>query len=330
MDALSGFSPNSATFDLAIMAATISILLGGISFGLGLGLQNMRIRLFGQEELAQGIVSAAMVGGIFAFYSILNAAALSAVPQASLPSCPRSQGITSSPFGFYECHLEALSNSYSSESSALSQSALIAGFASSLKITNGNVSSQPFFALEEASRSLSAQSGKSNEISALSYSSLELAGLARSSALALFLPIGLLLRTFFATRKLGAAAMAISVSAFMVYPLLFMHTFPASKALSASIAATKASNGFNNAFSGVTLLELGDASGAQSQASALSSNGFPGKASSLLQSSANANALPAADLFVFPLVSALVSLVAALELYSIFSMRIFVPYLDSV
>ncbi len=330
MDQLSGFLPNGASFDLAIIAATISILIGGISFGMGIGLQHARIRLFGQEELAQGIVSAAMVGGIFAFYSILNAAALAAVPPSSLPSCPRSHDVANSPFGFYECHLEALSVSYAASSSALSQSALITGFASSLKITDGNVSAQPFFALEGASRSISAQSEKAGEISALSYSSLELAELVRVSALAIFLPVGLLLRAFFATRRLGAAVMAIAVSAFMVYPLLFMHTYPISTALPSSVAAARVSNDFNAAFSGATLPEFGDSSAVKAQVRSLSNDGFPGRVSMLLQSAANSNALPVSDLLVFPAVSIIVSLVTALELYGIFSARIFVPYLDSV
>ncbi|MFA6489749.1 MAG: hypothetical protein WCT52_03620 [Candidatus Micrarchaeia archaeon] len=324
------FIPQASSFDWAVIAATISILLGGILFGAGIAFRYARLRLLGQEELAQGIISAAMVGGIVAFCAVLNAAALAAMPSGATPHCPNSQAAATTPSGLYECNLEALSGTYGGLSASLLRSSVITGFASSLKITDGNVTAQPFFALEEASRSLSAESRNANGISALSELELALAGMIRASALVLFLPVGLLLRTFFATRKLGAAAMAAAVAAFMVYPLLFLHTFPASSSPAVAKNATTLADGFNAAYAAIPAVRLNDTASVQSQMEGISGGEFEARLQPVLSASADANALAVADLVVFPLVSLAVSAVAAFEFYRIFSARVFVPYLDEI
>jgi hypothetical protein len=320
----------AASFDWAIIASTISILIGGILLGAGLAFRITRLRLLGQEEIAQGIISAAMVGGIFAFYTTLNAVASSAAPPSSLPSCPNSSGAATTPFGYYECNLEALTGTYSNLSSSLLHASVIAGFVSSLKISAGAVSAQPFFALEEASRSLNFQSSFANAVSALAYSEWQLAEIIRTSALAVFLPAGLLLRTFFATRKLGAAAMALSVSAFMVYPLLFLHTFSSSKSLAAASLANQAASSFNEEFASIPLLELDSTAFVKEKIMQMANGDFPGKLHPLLSSSASANLLALQDLAVFPLLSLVVFFASALEFYWIFSAQIFLPYFKSV
>ncbi|MCX6769061.1 MAG: hypothetical protein NT051_00055, partial [Candidatus Micrarchaeota archaeon] len=68
-----------ASFDIAIMAATISILIGGILFGIGMGFGARRIRLLGSEELGQGIISAAMLGALISVSAVLDTATSSLV-----------------------------------------------------------------------------------------------------------------------------------------------------------------------------------------------------------------------------------------------------------
>lgn len=318
------------SYALAMAAATISILLGGILLGAGIALRSSRVRLFGQEEIAQGIVSAIMVGGIVAFAALLNTAA-SSMAQASPPrNCPGSQNITGSPFGYYECGLEEVALSYSRLSSALLQSSVITGFASSLKISAGTVSAQPFFALEEASRSLFSQSSGANSIQSMAHSQRLLADAARSSSLLIFLPIGILLRSFFATRKLGAAAIALAVSVHMVYPMLFLYTFAHSTASPAAGQAAAAAESFNSQFASLPLLELDDTGGVKRAMDGMSEGDFGGKLQPILSSAAIANSLSYADLAIFPIVSLIVTGVAALELYRLFSAQIFLLYFSEI
>lgn len=330
MPLLQEFASSSSTFDLAILAATISILLGGILFGVGIGFGIRRIRLLGAEEIGQGIISAAMVGCLFAFATLLDSTVPSLVPAASLPPCPGIQNPAGSSFPFYECHLFALSSSYQQLSSSLSRSADIAGFASSLQVNAGVISAQPFFAAESASRQLSDASHAASQASALAFFELELADFIRSSALLVFLPAGLLLRTFFATRKLGAAAMALAISFYIAYPLLFLHSFTVSKSLAAANEATGASGTFNSQFAALPLLDL-DATGAvRGQINEMSNGDFGGKLQPILSLSVRANSLASADLFVFPLIALLITAVAALGLYSSLSAPIFLPLFESI
>ena len=330
MALLQEFGFHSAAFDIAIVAATISILLGGILFGAGFGLGIRRMRLFGQEEIGQGIISAAMVGALFAFASLLDATSQTLVPASSLPVCAGIQDPAGSPFSFYECHLLALSASFSSLGSALSRASEIAGFAGSLKLSLGVVSAQPFFALESASQSLFSASQQAYQAAALAFFELSLADSIRTSALAVFLPAGLLLRTFFATRKLGAAAMALAISAYAVYPLLFLYTFTISKAGAAASEALAAANSFNSDFASLPLLELDETSAVRDKIGEMASGDFGGKVQTLFPLSFGALSLSQPDLIAYPLLSLTVSAVAALELYRLLSAPIFLPYFESV
>ncbi len=83
MPLLQDFQLQTASFDIAIVAATISILLGGILFGAGLGFGLRRMRLLGLEEIGQGIISAAMVGALVAFVALLDATTSSMVPSSA-------------------------------------------------------------------------------------------------------------------------------------------------------------------------------------------------------------------------------------------------------
>jgi len=330
MPLLQELSAHSSSFDIAILAATISILLGGILFGVGLGFNARRLRLAGQEEIAQGIISCAMVGAIFSFSVFLDSATASLTPQSGLPSCPSVQNPAGSPYSFCLCHLESLSSAYLQLGNSLSRSSSISGFASSLRISAGAVSAQPFFALESASVSLAAQSQQAYYIHALSFMEFQLLDTIRTGALAVFLPAGLLLRTFFATRKIGAAAMAIAVAAYAFYPLLFLYSFSASKAGEEALRASAESGQFNSQFASIPLLDLDQTSSVRDKMNELSEGDFGSKIQPLFAFSSRAVSLAQTDLVVYPLLSLAVTIVAALQLYSLFSFQIFLPYFDAI
>ena len=330
MALLQDFSSQTGSFDAAILAATISILLGGILFGVGLGFGLRRMRLFGAEEIGQGIISAAMAGAIFSFALLADATVSSMVPHGAVPSCPGIASPTGSPFSYYSCNLQSLSDSLRSLCSSLSRSADITGFASSLSINAGVISAQPFFALQSASKQLSDASAQSGFLSALSFLELSLAGAIQSSALQIFLPAGLLLRTFFATRRLGSAAMALSISAYLIFPLLFLYTFTVSSAGAAISDAAGSASSFNSQFASLPLLDLDATGTTRQQINSMSQNDFGGAVQPIFPLALRANALALEDLLVYPLISLLVSAVAALEFYSLISAPIFIPYFESI
>jgi hypothetical protein len=319
-----------ANFEPAMLAAAISILLGGMLFGVGIGFSLRRIRLLGAEEIGQGIISAALVGALFTFSAILDSSVSSIVPSSGVPACPAIQNPTGSPHSYYSCHLQSLSDSLSSLFLSLSRTAGITGFASSLRLDVGVVSAQPFFALEEASHQLSAIAGAAGTLSSLASAELQAILFLKDSALAVFLPAGLLLRTFFATRKLGAAAMAIAISAYAVYPLLFLHTFSASQSSSAAQQAFAATDSFNSKFASISLLDLDETSSVRDKMDEMGAGDFGGQVQPILPLSQRALFLSLGDLLLFPLVSLIISAVAALELYHLLSAPIFLPYFENI
>ncbi|MFA6213680.1 MAG: hypothetical protein WC717_00180 [Candidatus Micrarchaeia archaeon] len=329
MALLSELQPGSANFDLAITAATISILLGGIIFGVGLGFSVRRLRLVGAEEMGQGIISAAMLGALVAFALLLQSA-FSALPMPSPPSCPQIASPQSTPHAYHMCNLAALELSLRELASLLFRASDITGFASSLQLSLGVVSAQPFFALQSLSQQLSGASSLLYISSSLSFLELELSGFIQVSALAVFLPAGLLLRTFFATRKLGAAAMAIAISAYAVYPLLFTYTFSVSGAQREIASATRSAAEFNSKFASLPLLELDETSAVKEKMDELSDGDFGASAQPLLPSAMRALSLSMADLLIYPALALIASAVAALELYRLLSAPIFLPYFSSV
>lgn len=318
-----------ANFDLAITAATISILLGGILFGAGLGFGIRRIRLIGAEEVGQGIISAAMLGALVSFTLLLDSS-FSSISLSTPPSCPQIANPTGSPHAYYACNLAALDLSLRELASLLSRAADITGFASSLQLSLGVIVAQPFFALQSLSQQLSGASYLIYAASALSFLELELSNFIRASALIAFLPAGLFLRTFFATRKLGAAAMAIAIAAYAVYPLLFTYTFSVSGAQKEIASASAAAGSFDAKFASLPLLELDETSAVKAKMDELSAGDFGAQAQPLLPSAMRALALSLSDLIIYPLLSLAVSIVAAFELYRLLSAPIFLPYFSSV
>ena len=322
-------SASSSNFDLAITAATISILIGGILFGIGLGFGIRRIRLLGAEEIGQGIISAAMLGCLISFALLLQST-FSSLSLAAPPPCPQIASPLSSPHAYLACNLAALEFSQRELASLLFRASDITGFASSIQLSLGVVSAQPFFALQSLSQQLSGASSLLYIASALSFLELELSNFIQASALAVFLPAGLLLRTFFATRKLGAAAMAIAIAAYAAYPLLFTYTFSVSNAQKELAAASQLAASFDSKFASLPLLELDETSAVKEKMDELSSSGFGSEAQPLLPSAMRALSLSLADLIIYPLLALAVSIVAALELYRLLSSPIFLPYFSSV
>ena len=324
------FGPDGAGFEIAIVAATISVLLGGILFGVGLGFSLRRIRIIGAEEIAQGMISAAMVGALFAFTLLLDSTVATLVPETSLPPCQKIANPSSSPFAFYSCHLSYTEQSLRELSTSLGRSANIAGHVSSLRISSGALSAQPFFALESASKSLSFDSDLARQLSALAYAELSLADFVRTSALAVFLPAGLLLRTFFATRKIGAAAMALAISAYAFYPMFFLYSFSVSKSQAAISEAQSLSDEFNKEFASLPLLDLDATSAVRDKVDEMSKGDFGTLVQGLFAPSSRALSSAQIDLLAYPIISLMVSLVAALELYGLFSAPILVPFLEKI
>lgn len=323
-----GFFNFAGDLSFAITAATISVLIGGILFGVGIGFGFRRMRIFGAEEIAQGIISSAMVGALAVLIAAINGLFPYDLSQEMNPQCIEFNNITSMPFSYYVCNLDLISKSSNQLGLSLSRSANIAGFASSLDISIGVISVSPFFSLKSASETLSESSVHAYQISSIAFFESELAKSISFASLIIFLPIGLVLRTFFVTRKLGAAAMAISISAYVIYPLVFLFVFNYSPTLSLLSEAIKYSEDFNAKFASIPLMEIDETSGVKDAIDEMAGKDFSGQIQPIFPISYSALSMANADLIFYPAISIIITAISALEIYGFLSAQIFVPYIE--
>lgn len=202
--------------DIAVIVVTASIVLAGILIGLGRALGYKRLEVFGIEELIQSIVNAAIIGSFAAIIELVNAVSSSVVSQA----CSQGNVVTQ-----LSCSLDLLGGSLFSMSQQLLNMLNIIGYYQSLSLNFTAFSISPFINLSSVSNTLSIQMLSLNLIVVLLQLNSQIASFIGQNALPLLFPIGLVLRTFFATRKVGGFLIALAIGLFVFYPT-FVLIFP--------------------------------------------------------------------------------------------------------
>jgi hypothetical protein len=295
-------------YTLSVLVIAISIALSGIILGLGRALQNRRLEGIGKEELLQAVISAALLGGLAAITTGIDTAMAEALPTDAI--CGGAH-----PIDFLSCKLEGMSNSTSELGFGLFKSANIAGFVSSISFDFGVISSSPFYSLRQTSAQLS-------DLSAAMYShfsllSAHLAALEfiREFSLGLFLPIGLLLRCFFATRKIGAALIGIAIGLYVAYPLFFSLVFLEDAASDAVKIALQKIDSFNSDFGMLQKIDLGKGDIAIREIQEMADKDFASRVGLLLAPANGADGVLNLYLVAYPALALLVALIVALSVF---------------
>ncbi len=214
-------SATSAVYSLALNLIVISLFLCAFALGISHAFKLKRLWAWGVEELAQAIINASLLGVIIGFGVFATSMMDSFVDSASFSNCSYLSYSQNSPIAYSLCSIEQTQDkAWKISDSTLSQSYLL-GALSSLELSFNVAHASPFNSL---SHSAQAYNSWAQTLGVL-LSSLELNRqfllFVAKSGFSFFLPLGLLLRMFFATRKLGGAIMAGAISFFMLYPLLF-------------------------------------------------------------------------------------------------------------
>lgn len=216
-------------YDIAFTTIAIMICAAGIVLGIGIALGSKKLKQLGSEEIYQSIINIAIISILFFAFSqygiitnaingIVGGAQVTAVCQSSMSS---NYAIC---FGYnYLVGVNPITiggNSYPSlfeyvVALLLPVSTAYATF-SAFSIVNLGTLFAPLLSI------------LSYMIKALSFSLISIevqAALLKFSAaiaIPLLLPIGMVLRTFYFTRKLGGAIMAIAIGLFAVFPLTYL------------------------------------------------------------------------------------------------------------
>ncbi|MFH1393286.1 MAG: hypothetical protein ABII71_02885 [Candidatus Micrarchaeota archaeon] len=202
--------------EIAVIIVTASILLAGILVGVGRAFNYKRIEHFGIEELIQSVINAAIIGAFAAIIELVNAVSSSLVAETCVAGDAIAQLI---------CTLENLDISMFSMFQELVRMTEVLGYYQSIALVLSSITIQPFANLTGMSDLFMSQLLSMQFLLVLLDLNLQVLYFVAQNALLLLFPLGLVLRTLFATRKLGGFLIALSLGLYILYPS-FVLIFP--------------------------------------------------------------------------------------------------------
>ena len=225
IDLLSG----AGIFANSAIIATVAILIAGIAFGLGVAVRSKRLRDFGKEELFQVIITLAIIGVVMAVVQAIDSTVDMAYNNVNISySCNTTNitGHTSKVLNTSLCLCENNLDYINTLSYDMMRSQYILGYLSKIGVHLGVISAEPFTGLGEFVHYIGSHLTLAFITSSLLWFEDVTLRLIAYLAMPIFFPLGLLLRLFFPTRRLGAVLIAIGVSFYIVFPVILLVTAP--------------------------------------------------------------------------------------------------------
>lgn len=202
--------------EVAVAVVVASVILAGILVGVGRALGTKRIEHFGFEELIQSIINSAIIGSFAAVKELVGAVSSSSVTGTCAPGGAIEQ---------LSCTLVRLNGSLFAMMGELVRMLDLMGYYQRISLDFGAFAVEPFSNLSAVSDLLSSQLLSLNLIIILVELNSQMAAFIGQNALALLFPVGLVLRTLFATRKVGGFLIALAIGLYIFYPA-FILIFP--------------------------------------------------------------------------------------------------------
>jgi len=204
---------NPGDFTIAGAVAGLTITLSGIIIGLGIALGSKKLLNRGKEELIQGILSAALVGLFMSLITSTDTVALSLLPPV--------EGATGS-VSYLTTLFSHTLTTVDTVTAKLVECSHILHYIASIKVNLNVVEVKPFNSLDNLGSLLDGQVKIFNGIRMLTSAEILFLEFVETTTLTVFLPVGLALRAFFMTRKIGGALLAIGLGFYLVYPLVML------------------------------------------------------------------------------------------------------------
>lgn len=225
-------------YDIALAIIAITISIAGMILGIGFAMDDKKIKEFGKTELYTAIINAVILGSLIAAFGSngLVTAALSGITSSVSQgyTCP-SQMAYNSALCFAYNYVAGTSQPqiYNSTYPTVFDSTitLLVPLASvyttlsiinSISITLGPIS----LGLSGSMRPLLTAISYGIDALTISLMSVELQGILlmfiSATAMSVLLPVGIVLRCLYFTRRLGGAIMAITIGLFAVFPMTYV------------------------------------------------------------------------------------------------------------
>ena len=224
-------------FNIAVLLISIMLAISGIILGLGYALDDRKLKDFGKNELYQSIINGILVGGLLVLFvnngpidSLIN----SLVPTHSQFSCPSYMSSNlaicfaysylagSLPYTFMGSVHISLLEKITLLLSALFLLSTILGALASLDINliivslNFSFIIKPFLNEIQYIINILTATAVSTSVQALLLVFIAL------TAVSIILPLGIILRSFYPTRKLGGFFIALAIGLYVVFPLSYL------------------------------------------------------------------------------------------------------------
>ncbi len=214
-------APGTEVYALALDIVVIGIVLAALALGISKALNSRKLWAWGAEELGQALINAAILGILVAWGAGVGAALGAALPAQMLSACPQGASSANAPLAYDQCVLNGTVGTMQKMQMALVDDSFKLGMLSKMTVNLNVLSATPFDAMSGPAAQYADWAGQVSSLQALVEAHRQLLSVIGAYAFSLFLPLGLLLRMFFATRKLGGALLAGAVGFFVVYPLAY-------------------------------------------------------------------------------------------------------------
>ncbi len=193
---------------IASSVVAIMIILSGIAIGVGKAVGSKRLELFGVEELAQAMLNAAIIGVFAAIVATITQVS------ADIDFLTCGAGLPEE----LQCQMAGVENATFSLMAESEKTALTLGYYESLLLYFGSFDIQILKGLQPMRETLGEGIKMLNLNSTFAAMNSQLANFIAQTMLAVFLPLGIIFRSFFATRKIGGFLIGASIGFYLLFP----------------------------------------------------------------------------------------------------------------
>ncbi|MGB9719244.1 MAG: hypothetical protein ACPL06_01470 [Candidatus Anstonellales archaeon] len=193
---------------IASSVVTIMIILSGIAIGVGKAIGSKRLELFGVEELAQAILNAAIIG----VFAVIVTTITQVSTSIDFLTC--GAGLPEE----LQCQMASVENASFSLMAESEKTALTLGYYESLLLHFGSFDIQILKGLRPMSETLGEGVKMLSINSTFAVMNSQLANFIAQTMLEVFLPLGIIFRSFFATRKIGGFLIGTAIGFYLLFP----------------------------------------------------------------------------------------------------------------
>lgn len=243
----------------------VSIIISSIILGLGRAFAIKKLEQFGINEIIQSMINAAILGFAIGLSVLILQIGTEFTPQimkntTCLMIANNNTNISTNiseftPPDYVLCSINAISNSSALLTQYIIRIENTIGYYQTLTLHFGNFSIQPLINLDSTSKQL-ANSVYSIQFSTFAFAlNAQFLSFISSNWFGTIFAAGLVLRSFFITRKFGAFLLGISIAFIIFYPLMLMMFQPPIEHLHATQNLTGAFLN-NSAYQTIPIIDL--------------------------------------------------------------------------